>query len=337
MLRKEALLERPSNIAGSSCPVSQPVSALMRRPVATFPASMPVRDVLDEIRKRGAMGRIAYFYVVDDEGRLQGVAPTRRLLTAELHQRLDAIMTGPVVSIPHTASVFDACELFLQHRYLALPVVDEEERVLGVIDADHVVEENVDFSDTGRIFESIGFRVSQVREASPVRAFRIRFPWLTTTILGCLTAALLSSVFETTLGESLALAFFLTLVLGLGESVTIQAATVTIHDLRGRMPTWSWYGRRLRREVTTASMLGLACGAVVGLVAWLWRGEGMVALVLSASLVLSISAAGAFGLSFPALLHALKLDPKIAAGPIALAITDISTVLLYFGVATLLL
>lgn len=330
-------MERLNDISGPSCPVSQPVTALMRQPVATFPQSMLVRDVLDEIRERSVLGRIAYFYVVDEEKRLLGVAPTRRLLTAELHQRLDEIMTGPVVSIPHTSSVFDACELFLQHRYLALPVVDDEGRVLGVIDADRVVEENIDFSDTGRIFESIGFRVSQVREASPVRAFRVRFPWLTATILGGLTAALLSSVFEATLGESLALAFFLTLVLGLGESVTIQAATVTIHDLRGRMPTWTWYGRRLRREVTTASMLGLACGVVVGLVAWLWRGEAIMALVLSTSLVLSISAAGAFGLSFPALLHALRLDPKIAAGPIALAITDISTVLLYFGVATLVL
>ncbi len=330
-------MRRTDDTSRSSCPTSQPCSAFMRQPVATFPESMPVREVLDEIRKRGVIVRIAYFYVVDDEGHLQGVAPTRRLLTAELDETLGQVMTGPVVSVPHTASVFDACELFLQHRYLALPVVDEEERVLGVIDADHLVEENVDFSDTGRIFESIGFRVSQVREASPVRAFRFRFPWLTATILGGVVAALLASAFEVTLGESLALAFFLTLVLGLGESVTMQAATVTIHDLRGRIPTWSWYSRRLRREVTTASLLGLACGLVVGAVAWLWRGEGMVALVLCGSLVLTVSAAGLFGLSFPALLHTLRLDPKIASGPIALAITDICTVLVYFGLATLLL
>jgi len=246
-------------------------------------------------------------------------------------------MVGPVVSIPKSATIFDACEMFLQHRYLSLPVVDEEGKITGVIDVDRVIQENVDFSDTNRIFESVGLRVAQVREASPLRAFRFRFPWLTATICGGLVAALLVSVFEATLAQSLALAFFLTLVLGLGESVTIQASTVTIHDLRGRMPTWRWYGRRLRRELSTASLLGLTCGLVVGAIAWLWQGEGTVALVIGTSLLVSISAAGLFGLSFPALLHALKLDPKIAAGPITLAITDICTVLLYFGVARILL
>ncbi len=321
----------------SLCPSTQPVTAHVRCDVSTFPETMKVREVLEEMRTHGFHERIAYFYVVDDEGRLRGVAPTRRLLTAGLDQPLCEIMSGPAVSIPRTATVFDACEMFLQHRYLALPVVDEEQRVIGVIDVDKLVEENVDFRDTNRIFESVGFRVTQVREASPVRAFRFRFPWLTATITGGLVAAVLTSAFEVTLAQSLALAFFLTLVLGLGESVTIQAATVTIHDLRGRLPTWRWYGRRLRRELGTAALLGLACGALVGLVAWLWRGEGFVALVIGTSLVLSVSAAGVFGLSFPALLHSLRLDPKIAAGPIALAITDISTVLFYFGIAALLL
>lgn len=331
------MVRRKEGDKSASCPTSEPVTAHVRREVSTFAESMRVREVLEEIRTHGFHSRIAYFYVVDDEGRLCGVAPTRRLLTADLDSPLSEIMTGPPVSVPHTATVFDACEMFLQHRYLALPVVDEERRLVGVIDVDKLVEENVNFGDTNRIFENVGFRVAQVQEASPVRAFRFRFPWLTATIAGGLVAALLASAFEATLAQSLALAFFLTLVLGLGESVTIQAATVTIHDLRGRMPTWSWYGRRLRRELGTAAMLGLGCGVVVGAVAWLWRGEGLVALAIGGSLVLSVSAAGVFGLTFPALLHGLRLDPKIAAGPVALAITDITTVLVYFGVATLLL
>jgi len=314
-----------------------PVASVLREDVATFAESMTVQEVLDEIRERGIGERIAYFYVVDGEGRLLGVAPTRRLLTADPGERLSHVMTGPVTTVPLSATVWDACEMFVRHRFLALPVVDEHGRLVGVVDVETVAGEQVDFGDTNSIFETIGFRISQVRDASPFRAFRFRFPWLMSTIAGGVLCALLVSAFEFTLAQSLVLAFFLTLVLGLGESVSIQSATVTILALRTKAPTMSWYLRAFRREVGAAFLLGLACGAIVGAVAWLWRGEPKVSLTIAGSLVLIISGASTFGLSIPALLHALRLDPKIAAGPITLAITDLSTILIYFGLAALLL
>src|SRR5262249_38586617 len=155
------------------------------------------------------------------------------------------------------------------------------------------------------------------------RAFRFRFPWLMTTIVSGTACAYLASVYELTLAKSLVLAFFLTLVLGLAESVSIQSMTVTIQALRALHPTRRWYWTAVRRETGTALLLGTACGTIVALIVWLWRGAGPAATAIGGSILLALCAACFFGLSVPATLHALRLDPKIAAGPVTLALTDL--------------
>ncbi len=299
-----------------------------------------VQQALDAIRQRGIGEKIVYFYVVDCDGQLAGVLPTRRLLTAPLEQRVSDVMIPRVVAIPQTATVLEACEAFVLHKFLAFPVVDERRRVVGVVDVGLLTEEAFDIAErqvTDELFERIGFRVAQVRDASPMRAFRFRFPWLLATIGSGTVCAWLASAYEVTLAKSIVLAFFLTLVLGLGESVSIQSMTVTIQALRAMRPTFAWYVRAFQREVGTAILLGVACGTVVGPIVWLWRGAGLAGFAIGASILLALCAACFFGLSVPALLHALRLDPKIAAGPVTLAFTDIFTLLFYFSLAAFLL
>ena len=113
--------------------------------------------------------------------------------------------------------------------------------------------------------------------------------------------------------------------------------TVTIQALRATRPTLRWFVRAFRREVGTAVLLGAASGTLVGVIVWLWRGNALAGVSIGTSLLLAMCAACVFGLSIPAALHALKLDPKIAAGPVTLAFTDIFTLLFYFGVAAWLL
>lgn len=318
----------------------QPVLSVARRDVATLRESDTVQRALDEIRRQGVGERIVYFYVLDPEGRLAGVLPTRRLLTAPLDHLLSEVMIRRVVAIPHSATVMEACEAFVMHRFLAFPVVDDERRIVGVVDVSLLTEEAFDLAEREQaetLFESIGFRIWQVRGASPWRGFRFRFPWLLATIGSGTICALLAGWFELTLARTLVLAFFLTLVLGLGESVSIQSMTVVVQELRTGRPTLRWYVRALRRELGTAALLGLAAGMVVGGIAWLWRGQLQPGIVIGGGIALAVIGAAFFGLSVPALLHALRLDPKIAAGPLTLAFTDIFTLLFYFGLATIVL
>ncbi|MBI4567115.1 MAG: magnesium transporter [Planctomycetes bacterium] len=299
-----------------------------------------VREALDAIRQQGAGERIIYFYVADPHGRLAGVLPTRRLLTAPLERRVEEIMAPAVVTLPHTATVRQACEHFVSHRFLAFPVVNDAGEVVGVVDISSLTNEVMDFAERSRadaVFEAIGFRLSEVRGASPLRAFGARFPWLLATIASGMACALVARAYQTTLAGQLAIAFFMALVLGLAESVSMQSMTVAIQALRATRPTLRWYLAALRREVLTAFCLGAACGALVALVARVFFDQGAAAArVLGPAIGLSLLLACFLGLSVPWLLHALKLDPKIAAGPVTLAATDIGAILLYFSLAAAL-
>ncbi|NLD35948.1 MAG: magnesium transporter [Desulfatiglans sp.] len=327
-------------MSGNLAHLNTPVINIIRRDMTKLPSNITIQQSLEYIRQKEIGEKIVYFYVVDDDDRLVGVLPTRRLLTAPLDQKVSEIMIAPVVTIPQYATVLDAYEFFLLYKFLAFPVVDEKKALLGVVDIAMFADDTFDIADRenmDRLFEIIGFSVTQMREASPFRAFRFRLPWLLATIASGTVCALLAGIYEMTLAKTLMLAFFLTLVLGLGESVSIQSMTLSIHSLRSKEPDWVWYLKSFYREVGAAVLLGIACGVIVGVISWLWRGEGIAAFAIGASIMLTLCLAVFFGLSIPSLLHKLKLDMRIAAGPLTLALTDISTVLIYFSLANALL
>lgn len=320
--------------------LNEPVGQFAIRDFTALAQDLTVHGALAQIRDHGAAQQIIYFYVVDEEGRLAGVLPTRRLLLAAPEAKLRDIMINRVVTIPETATVMEACEMFVMHKFLAFPVVTAENRVTGVVNVamfSQFTEEAMDSTERAHlddVFERIGFRVAEVQGASPVRAFRLRMPWLTATLAGGIACALVTGCFQATLTARIILAFFLTLVLGLSESVAAQSVTVTVEALRGRKPNRQWLGRALRKEALSALMLGGTCGLVVGLTAWLWRGQTGAAVVVGASIAWSMLLACLIGVLVPAFLHHLKLDPKIASGPVSLAAADICTLVVYLGFAS---
>jgi len=320
--------------------LNQPVLPHARRDFPELRRDFTVQQALDTIRRRGLGEQVIYFYVVDEQGHLQGVLPTRRLLTAPLDEMLDKIMITRVVAIPHTATILEACELFVMHRFLAFPVLDDQRHMLGVIDVNLFTEEVLDIGErdrTDEVFEALGFRIAQVRSAGSWRAFRLRFPWLLATVGSGTACALLASLFESTLAGAIVIAFFLTLVLALGEAVAIQSMALTVQALRANRPTFKWFVKSFWHEARTSLLLGFGCGALVAIIVALWRGFGLEPVVIGGSIVISLGGACAFGLIVPAALHWLRLDPKIAAGPVTLALTDVWTLLSYFGLAALVL
>lgn len=318
-----------------------------RKDFPLLEANMSVADALDRIRSEGVGERVIYFFATDAEGRLVGVLPTRRLLTAPLETRLEEIMVRRVVAIPASATVLEACEFFVLYKFFAFPVVDSSRRVVGVVDVSLFAEEMLEASEEEKqrpaavpnddVFEALGFRLAQIRGASPWRVFRYRFPWLLVTVGAGTACAVLAGAFEATLTSSLVVAFFLTMVLGLNESVSAQSMTLTIQALRVNTLTWRWFLDNFRREIVTSLLLGLACGILVSAIVWLWQRDPVGALVVGISIAVSLVTACLFGFSVPSLLHWLKLDPKIAAGPVTLAVTDFFALVFYFSLAWLLL
>jgi magnesium transporter len=319
--------------------LNDPVSKHVHQGFTRLTAGQTVGEALEWLRHHPPQDRIIYFYVVDEDDRLLGVVPTRRLLLSPPEQPLADIMVRNVVVLPAEATVLDACEFFIQHRFLAFPVVDADRRLLGVVDVELYTNELDALEAAGRrdeVFQLIGVRASAGPD-SPGAAFRRRFPWLGCNLAAGILAAVLSGVFEHELTKVVSLAFFIPVVLNLAESVSSQSVSLALQALHGKRPSWRALRRDLRRELGTGLLLGLGSGAVIALVALLWLGQGRLALCLIGGITGGVAGAAVLGLAMPVALRLLRLDPRVAAGPIALAGADIITILLYFNLARWLL
>lgn len=320
--------------------LARPLSEFLRPGPPPLSVAQTIGEALASIRSGGLEERIFYFYVVDDEGRLAGVVPSRKLLTEPLERKVSDVMLRRVLSLPETATLLEACECFILHKFLAIPVVDSSKRFRGIIDVGYFSDEVMDLGQTSnsdQIFQTIGLHVQELQHASPVRAFLIRFPWLTVTLLGGGICALLADGFSATLRDRVVLSVFLALVLGLSEAVASQSLALTNQSLPPARIRWRWIRRKFLREGMTSLLLGLLASLAVGMiVAVIWR-DLRAAVTIGSSVFLSVIMASLLGFLVPVLLRFLKRDPRIAAGPIALALADVFTVSIYLITARFLL
>jgi magnesium transporter len=294
------------------------------------------------MRRYPPPGRIIYFYVVDDSMRLVGVVPTRRLLLSGSAQKIAEIMISNVVAIPADATVLEACEFFTLHRLLAFPVVDGARRLLGVVDVDLYTEElaesgEEDSIERDDVFQLIGVRLTQAQQVRPFRAFRGRFPWLLCNIAGGTVAAILADLYHVELNwRHAVLAIFIPVVLGLAESVAIQSVTLTLDSLHRVKPSWRDFLKRARYELATGLLLGLGAGGLVAAVAAIWQSIPILFVILLGGIGAGVAGGAVCGLAVPYLIRLIKRNPRVAAGPIALACADTIVLIAYFNLARLL-
>jgi magnesium transporter len=320
--------------------LDDPVTEHMHQDFTRFQVDQTVGQALQWLRQHPPQGRIVYFYVVDGENRLQGVVPVRGLLLHAADKPLADIMVRKVITLPAAATVLEACEFFIQFRLLAFPVVDDQCRLLGVVDTELYTSELGHLEDAAKrddLFQLIGVHVANIQQGSALSAFRRRFPWLGCNMAAGILAAFLSGVFEEDLKKFVALAFFIPVVLNLAESVASQSVSLALQVLHGTPPTARSLLRQLRAELATGLLLGCAAGAIIGLVALVWLEHLGVALCLLGGIGGGVAVSAALGLALPVLLRLFHLEPRVAAGPIALAGADIVTILLYLNLARWLL
>ncbi|MGD0519153.1 MAG: magnesium transporter [Thermoguttaceae bacterium] len=316
--------------------LNDPIAQHMRGGFASLLDDQTVGEALEMIRRQPPEGRIIYFYVLDGDGRLVGVVPTRRLLLNGPEKPIAEIMVREVIAVPQTATVLDGCEFFIMHRLLAFPVVDADRRMVGVIDVELYTAELGDIDRSERydeLFQLIGVHLSTAYRGTPLTAFRNRFPWLMCNIAGGILAAFIAGLFEGELQRVAALALFIPVVLAVAESISIQSLSLTLQLLRGQSPTLGTLLGKVRTEAATGLLLGIAAGIAVALAAWLWRGQYKIMLALLGGIAGGATCAAALGVAMPILLRVFRHDPRVAAGPIALALSDMITLLIYLHLA----
>jgi magnesium transporter len=291
-----------------------------------------VAQSIQRIREATSGDRIAYFYATTKEDVLVGVVPARRLLVSTPETLISAIMISPVVRISEDATLGEALELLTNRRLMAVPIVDEENHLNGVIDLEHYTRDAIDLEQreaAETVFQLVGFHIESQKDGI-WKQFRGRFPWLLCNIASGLTAAAITGAFDGLLRHAVAIAFFFPLVLGIAESISMVAVTLGIRQMHHP-------GNGIFREFKIAPLLGAAAGVLVGLAALLWLKQLLVGAVLAIAIVIGALIGTLLGLFLPRLVHLWKLDPTIASGPAVLAITDILTLTSYLGLAAWIL
>lgn len=315
----------------------EPILPLARPPQMVLRPEHTIADALALIRSHAAAASTRYLYVVAGDNKLVGVMPGRRLLAASPETTVSDIMVENVVAIPDWATALIASEYFATRRLAAFPVVNGSGELVGVVDAGLFTADVIELARRtyDDIFQLIG--VHGTEQGGPWMAFRDRFPWLLCNIGGGLIAAFIASRFEPLLREVVVLSLFIPIVLALGESVSMQALTLTLQNLTDGPIAWKRLIAALWQEFKTATLLGLGSAVVVGLVVVLWRGQALVAGSIFVSIAVSMIIACLLGVAIPSGLRVLKADPRIAAGPVVLASADVVTLVLYFGLGARLL
>lgn len=319
--------------------LADPVSKHMRTDPTRIRKGATAGEALEYIRSHEVGGGVVYFYVVDDEDRPVGVVPTRRLLRAKLGTLIEEVMVSPVITIPQTATVLDACEFFTLHRLLAFPVVDAAGKLVGLVDVNLYTDEMHDLErkqEDHDLFQLVGVHLTDAEQRKTVLAARKRFPWLLCNVAGGMIAAVIADLFSD-VATLVLVAPFIALVTGMAEGVAMQSVSLALQTMHGGRPTWGAMARRLGRELLVGLLLGAGCGLVVGLVALVWKGSWAAGLSLCLSIAGGIVGSAVVGFALPFLLRLARRDPQVASGPIALAMADLVTLLLYFNLGRWLL
>jgi magnesium transporter len=298
---------------------------------------LTAQQAIDRIRGAGdEIGSIFYLYVVDDAGRLRGVIPLRRLVTAPPSRSVSELMITEPVSVGADADQETAAQLVARYDLLALPVTDAEGRMLGVITVDDVID--VIHEEATEDMYLLAGLSEEDRVFSPaLLSVRRRLPWMLANLGTCFLAAWVVGWFERALEQVVTLAVFMPVVAGMGGNGGIQAVTVITRGIALGEIEFSTGLRAVAKELGVGLLVGLLTGLVSALFAFLWQGNPWLGVTLVLAMMVTLGVAGLAGAAVPLLLQAMRLDPALGAGVIVTTFTDVFGFFSFLGIATLLL
>lgn len=276
-------------------------------------------------------------YVLDGQNRLIGLQHMARLLASPAGQNMLEAARTDFPRVLADTDQEEVASLAIRHGLTAVPVVDGEDRLLGVVPPDAIfnVLRREHVEDLHRLagIQRESLRVQNAMAAPPIRRTRDRLPWLLVGLAGSMLATLVMSWFETTLNAKLAIAFFVPAIVYLADAIGTQSEAIAVRGLSlSTTPLKELIGSELR----TGLLIGLSLGLLTLPFTWLVFGDWPLAFAVALSLVVAGSAATTIGMGFPWLLARLGKDPAYGSGPIGTIIQDVLSLLIYFSIATLL-
>lgn len=293
-----------------------------------------VRSAMAVLRKEAPNAETIYYvYVVDSNYRLTGVISLRDLIIAEEDMLIHDIMSERVVYAKVTDDQEEVAQLFKDYDFLAIPVVNEKHEIQGIITVDDIIDV-IDEEASDDYSKLAGVSDIDDIDAGPFKSAQKRLPWLIMLLfLGMITASLMSQ-FEKTLDEVALLALFIPLISGTAGNSGTQALAIAVRGIATGEISEKSKMKMLLREIATGIITGVVCGIVITAVVILWKGSIIVGLLVGLAICCSILVATIAGSFIPLLIHKLGIDPAVASGPFITTLNDVTSILIYLGLAT---
>lgn len=317
---------------------------IMSPDVFALPRNTSVREAIETLQASHEDLEMAfYLYVVNEHGHLVGVCSLRQLVVSQPDQLLDEIMAPEVTSVTTDTDQEVVAKLVARYNFLAVPVTDEANRLVGIVTVDDVIDV-IKEEATEDMLMMAGAGGAIDSADTPLASAKLRMPWLLASFFGGLGSMVIIRLFEATLLEVAALAAFIPITLGMGGNVGTQAATLVTRGLALGKVNTEQFVTVVGREVATGCLLGAAYGLMLGVVAsMIYADTGaswhtwQLALTVSLGIATCMSVAALVGGAFPLLFERLGIDPAIAVGPFVTTTVDITGIAVYFVIGRMLL
>jgi magnesium transporter len=279
---------------------------------------------------------VFYLYVVDGRRHLVGVISLRRLLLVPPATPLKRIMTTDLISVRADIPQEEVARQVASYNLLAIPVVDEENKLVGVITVDDVIDVIKDEA-TEDVYRLAGVAGDDRVFTPPTESLRKRLPWLVINLATAFLAASVVGVFESTIGVVTALAVFMPVVAGMGGNAATQTLTVIVRGIALGELTWANTRKALFKEAAVGIGNGVACGLLGALVVWLFKGDPVLGGILALAMLINMFVAATAGTVIPLSLRALKVDPALGSSVFITTLTDVFGFLSFLGLGALFL
>ncbi|GAM16597.1 magnesium transporter [Mesobacillus selenatarsenatis SF-1] len=308
--------------------------SIMTTEFIAISANQTVRSAMYILKKEAPQAEtIYYIFVVDEDKRLAGVISLRDLIVSDDETMIGEVMNDRVVSVSVGEDQEEVARMMRDYNFLALPVVDFQNHLLGIITVDDIMDvmEEEASDDYSKL---AGIADLDTIDRNPLTAAKKRLPWLIILLfLGMFTASLIGR-FEDTLDKVAILAIFIPLIAGMAGNTGTQALAVAVRGIAtGDLEKESKWNIILR-EAGTGLITGAVCGILITFVVYFWKGELFLGALVGISIFITLIIATLAGSLVPLLMHRLKIDPAVASGPFITTINDIISILIYFGIAT---
>ena len=277
-----------------------------------------------------------YIYVVDDLDVLKGVVPLRQIIVSTPDTLIKDIMIENIISAPVDMDQEEVSHIFEKYGFMAIPVVDHNGEILGIITVDDVMEIMKE-EYTEDMFRLAGLDEEEKVAGTVIGAIKSRLPWLLVNLVTATLAAKTVSLFENTIAQIVALATFMPMVAGMGGNAGSQTLTLIIRGIAIGEISYENQADILKKEIAIGIINGLCLGLVVGVLGYFWVGSLVFGFVIGTAMLLNLIVATISGYLVPVLLKKVGIDPALASAVFVTTVTDVLGFFFFLGLATIML